>query len=105
MQKKRRKAGCVYSPIKQRVLLLLQAGVALSFAGTLGRQVRILSDIACEWKEVERNYLRQIVREFYENRLVSEKENIDGTKTIILTERGKKRAIAFNFNTIKIKVP
>lgn len=105
MRKKKRKPGRIHSPVKQRVLLLLQAGVALSFSGTLGRQVRILGDIAREWKEVERNYLRQIVREFYWDRLVSEKENPDGTKTLVLTEKGKKRALTFNFGKLKVKVP
>lgn len=95
----------MYSPVKQRVLLLLQAGIALSFAGTLGKQVRILGDVAREWKNVERTYLRQIVREFYRDRLVSEKENPDGTKTIVLTEKGKKRAVTFNFKALKIKHP
>ncbi len=84
---------------------MLEAGIALSFAGTLGRQVRILREISREWKEVDKSYLRQIVREFYQDRLVSERENVDGTKTIVLTERGKKRVVAFNFSAIKIKVP
>lgn len=87
------------------MLLLLQAGIALSFAGTLGRQVRILGEVSREWKEVDKNYLRQIVREFYQDHLVSERENADGTKTLVLTERGKKRAVVFNFSKIKIKKP
>lgn len=95
----------LYSPVKQRVLLLLQAGVALSFAGTLGRQMRILGDVAREWQDVDRNYLRQIVREFYFDRLVSEEEHADGTKTLVLTEQGKKHAIRFNFKKMKIKIP
>lgn len=103
--KRKTRTKRIYSPVKQKVLLLLQAGVALSFAGTLGRQARILEEIAREWKEVDRNYLRQIVREFYRDRLVEEKEHTDGTKTIILTEKGQKRAIRFNFNTIKIRTP
>lgn len=103
MKKRRQKR--IYSPVKQRILLLLQAGVALSYAGTLGKQIRILGDVAREWKEVDKVYLRQIVREFYENRLVSEQNNADGTKTLILTEKGKKRAISFNFGRMNIKVP
>ncbi len=103
--KKKRKSKRIYSPVKQRILLLLQTGVALSFAGTIGRQIRILGDVAREWKELDRNYLKQIVREFYVDRLVSEQENTDGTKTLMLTEKGKKRAISFNFSKIKIKIP
>ena len=99
------RAKRIYSPIKQRILLLLQAGVALSFAGTVGRQLRILGEVTDEWKEVDRNYLKQIVREFYKDRLVSEQENADGTKTIVLTEKGKRRAVTFSFGSMKIRQP
>ena len=58
--------------------------------------------MADEWKEVDRNYLKQIIREFYFDRLVSEEENTDGTKTMVLTERGKKKAISFNFTDLHL---
>ena len=99
------RAKRIYSPIKQRILLLLQAGAALSFAGTIGRQLRILGEMADEWKEVDRNYLKQVVREFYQDRLVSEQENADGTRTFVLTEKGRRRAMTFNFGRIKITQP
>lgn len=109
MEKKQTKriyrAKRIYSPIKQRILLLLQAGIALSFAGTIGKQLRILGEMAEEWKDVDRNYLKQIVREFYNDRLVSEQENADGTRTIVLTEKGKRRAVTFGFSSMKIKQP
>lgn len=109
MEKNRTKriyrAKRIYSPLKQRILLLLQAGVALSFAGTIGRQLRVLEEMTVEWKDVDRNYLKQIVREFYCDRLVSERENIDGTRTIVLTEKGKRRAVALDFNAMKIAQP
>lgn len=88
-----------------KVLLLLQAGVALSFAGTLGRQFRILEELADEWKEVDRRYLYRIVREFYLDRLVSMTDNGDGTTTTVLTEKGKRRALTFNFGKMKINTP
>ena len=95
----------IYSPVKQRILLLLQAGIALSFSGSLGKQIRILGDIPHRWKDVDKAYLRQIVREFYVDRLVSERENADGTRTLTLTEKGRKRAISFNFSRMKLKTP
>ena len=104
-KKKKRKAKRIYSPTKMKILLLLQTGVALSFAGTLGRQFQILGELADEWKEVDRRYLYRIVREFYLGRLVSMTQNGDGTKTAVLTEKGKKRAITFNFSKMKIQAP
>lgn len=99
---RKRRAKRVYSPTKLRIMLLLQAGVALSFAGTIGRQFKVLKEFSDEWKDIDRQYLHRIVREFYVDRLVSEKENGDGTKTLVLTEKGKKRALTFNFQTLTI---
>lgn len=96
----------MYSPAKMKILLLLQAGVALSFAGsTLGKQFRILGELADAWKDVDRQYLCRIVREFMYDRLVSMTESGDGTMTAVLTEKGKKRAITFNFGRMKIRTP
>lgn len=108
MPKKRQKKKVkrIYSPVKMKILLLLQAGVALSFAGgTLGKQFRILGDLMDSWKDVDREYLSKIVREFYVGRLISMTDNKDGTTTAVLTEKGKKRALTFNFKKMKIKVP
>ncbi|MDO8594813.1 MAG: hypothetical protein Q7R93_04885 [bacterium] len=107
MQKRerKRKTKRIYSPAKMKILLLLQAGVALSFAGTLGKQFRILEELAGEWKEVDRRYLYRIIREFHLDRLVSVTDNGDGTTTAVLTEKGKRRAITFNFSKMKIKAP
>lgn len=105
MVQRKKKAKRIYSPAKMKILLLLQAGVALSFAGTLGRQFRILGELTDEWKEIDRRYLYRIVREFYYDRLVSVVDNTDGTQTFVLTERGRKRAITFNFEAMQVKVP
>lgn len=103
--RRRRKAKRIYSPAKMKILLLLQAGVALSFAGTVGKQFRILGELKNEWNGIDRQYLYRIVREFHIDRLVSMIDNEDGTTTAVLTEKGKKRALTFNFGTMKIKVP
>lgn len=105
-RKKRYGIKRFYSPLKAKILLLLQAGVALSFAGgTLGKQFRILGELAEEWKEIDRRYLYRVVREFKYDRLISLNDNEDGTATAVLTEKGKKRALTFNFKKMKIKVP
>ncbi|MDO8620548.1 MAG: hypothetical protein Q7R64_04355 [bacterium] len=104
-KKKKRGVKRIYSPTKMKILLLLQAGVALSFAGTLSKQFRILGELADEWKGVERAYLSRIIREFYTDRLVSMTENGNGTVTAVLTEKGKKRAITFNLSCMEVRVP
>lgn len=103
--RRKRKAKRIYSPAKMKILLLLQAGVALSFAGTVGKQFKILGELESEWKGIDRQYLYRIVREFYVDRLVSMTDNGDGTTTTILTEKGKKRAVTFNFSGMRVKAP
>mgnify|MGYP001610973854 FL=1 len=92
----------IYSPIKRKVLLLLQAGVALSFAGTVPRQFRIIGEVVSEWKSINREYLQRIIREFEEERLLSMEEKEDGTRTVVLSERGKRRALTFCIDTIVV---
>lgn len=96
----------IYSPIKQKVLLLLQAGFALSFAAkTLPQQARILGELADEWQAINRAYLYRIIREFEDEQLVRIEEDKDGTRTVVLSERGKKRALTFHINKISISEP
>lgn len=97
-----RKRKRIWSPTKRKILLLLQAGIALSFAGTLGRQYKILSEISDEWRKIDRQYLYRLVHEFMHERLISMRENDDGTMTAVLTEKGKKRALTFNIDTLKL---
>lgn len=95
----------ISSPVKQKVLLLLQAGVALSFAGTVPRQFRILGELVKEWKQINRAYLYRILREFENEQLVRIEEDTDGTRTVVLSERGKKRALAFHLHKMEIAKP
>lgn len=95
----------LYSPAKRKALLLLQAGLALSLTPSPRRQFWILKELPMEWKKINRQYLYRIIREFKYERLVGWKEKEDGTIEIVLTEKGKKRAIRFNFDEIKIKEP
>lgn len=104
-QNRRRRAPRLYSPLKQKILLLLAAGVALSFAGTLGRQWRILEDIPREWKKINRQYLYRVVREFRDRQLVSAKDNADGTLSVFLTKKGRERVLTFDDRKMRIEKP
>jgi len=95
----------VRSPIKQKVLLLLQAGLALSLSPSLNKQLWIFKQLSKEWARVDRQYLYRIIREFKSERLISWNENKDGTIVVILTKKGKKKALRFHINKMKIKKP
>ena len=90
---------------KQKVLLLLCAGIALGFSRSPKNYFRILKGAAAEWKDIERKRLFSAIREFYRDRLVDYREKPDGTVEIILTKDGKKRALKYQIDEIKIKKP
>ncbi len=92
-----------YSPTKQKVLLLLQAGIALGLTPSLRKQLWIFKQLTKEWKKINRQYLYRIIREFKYERLIDWKEKEDGSVKIVLTERGKKWALRFNFEKMEIK--
>ncbi|KKS96406.1 MAG: Transcriptional regulator, PaaX family [Candidatus Giovannonibacteria bacterium GW2011_GWA1_43_15] len=95
-----------YSPTKQKVILLLWAGVALGLAAYSPRRRRkVFKDIPLEFKKIDRRVLQRIIREFHRDRLVDFKEDRDGGVRIILTEQGIKKALRYNIDTISIKEP
>jgi hypothetical protein len=93
------------SPIKRKIILLLQAGLALGLTPSPRAHFYIFKELAREWREVDRKYLYRIVREFYRERLVDWQEKPDGSIRIVLSEEGKKRALEYNFDELKIKEP
>ncbi|MFA4890398.1 MAG: CRISPR-associated endonuclease Cas2 [Candidatus Paceibacterota bacterium] len=94
-----------YSPTKQKILLLLQAGVALGLSPSPRRQFWILKQLKKEWKDINRQYLYRIIREFKYERLVDWREREDDSIDVVLTEGGKKLALKFNFDEMSIKKP
>ncbi len=95
----------IFSPLKRKVLLLLQAGVALGLVNSSYRQIRVIREIGKEWEAIDRRYLQRIIKEFYEDRLIDFKENKDGTQTVVLVEKGKQRALTFNLDILTIPKP
>ena len=95
----------IHSPTKQKVLLLLATGVVLGFSKSFRNQRYILKNLSKVWKEIDRQYLYRILREFNQDRLVSYDEKNDGTIQIILTEEGRKRVLSFQIDSMKINRP
>ena len=90
---------------KKKILLLLMAGVSLSLTRTPKGYFKILRSLPKEWKEIKRRRLNEIVKEFYNERLVSFKENKEGLAEIILTKDGDKKALIFKIDEMEIKKP
>ncbi|MBI4691827.1 MAG: CRISPR-associated endonuclease Cas2 [Candidatus Terrybacteria bacterium] len=93
------------SVTKQKILLLLLSGIALGLSRSPKNYFRILESAAKEWKEIDRKRLIYLVREFYNERLVDYRESEEGIVDIVLTKEGKKRALKYQIDEIKIKKP
>lgn len=90
---------------KKKVLLFLLAGLSLSLSRSPRGYFKIIKGLPEGLKEIKRRRLHTLVREFYNDRLVSYKENKEGLAEIILTKDGEKKALRFKLDDMKIKKP
>lgn len=95
----------IYSPNKQKALLVLLGGISLGLARSPYRQGWIFKNLSNAWKDIDKQYLYKIIREFKHDRLVRWEEDKSGDIKIILTEKGKKWALKFNIDKMQIKKP
>ncbi|KKT21396.1 MAG: Transcriptional regulator, PaaX family [Parcubacteria group bacterium GW2011_GWB1_43_8] len=95
----------IKSETKEKIILLLASGVVLGLSRSPRNYFKVLKGAAKEWKEINRNKLVRIVREFYNDRLIDYKEDKDGSVKIILTKEGQKKALKFKLDEMEIKKP
>ena len=93
----------IRSETKEKIILLLASGVVLGLSRSPRNYFKVLKGAAKEWKEINRNKLVRIVREFYDDRLIDYKEDKEGSVKIILTKEGQKKALKFKLDEIEIK--
>ena len=91
------------SPTKQKILLLLLSGIDFGYSYTPGKQWKVLKQISYEWKKINKEKLRKDINQLYQSKLIKRKENSDNSCTMILTEKGKLRALTYHFDKIKVK--
>jgi len=91
--------------IKKKIILILQAGLALGLNHSPTRHFKILSQIPKEWRKINDQVLKNTIRSLYQSKLIEAKRNNNGSITMILNEDGQKTALCFNIDKIKIKKP
>lgn len=72
-------------------------------SGSSKRFGRMLRSIPAVFKELDRRYLNKLIREFYRDRLVDMIDIADDETKVVLTEKGKLRAMQFKVNDMEIK--
>lgn len=88
---------------KQKILLLLFSGIAFGFTCNPGQQWKLLKGISREWKKINEKKLKQAINELYRSKVIARKENSDKSYTLILTEKGKIKALTYHFQEMKIE--
>ena len=91
------------SPAKQKILLLLYAGIAFGFSYHPKHQWKILKGVAKEWKKIDERKLKYEINKLYQSKFIDKKDNPDGSYTIVLTEKGKLKALTYHFQDMKIQ--
>jgi len=90
------------SPIKQKILLSLFSGVVLGCSYTPQMQLKAVKGFLKEWKRIDRKKLDSEIRALYRSSLVRLKENPNKTFAMILSEKGKLRALHYHFADTKM---
>lgn len=90
---------------QRKILLLIFGGIALGLSGSPKRYFQILRGLQKEWQWINRQNLKRAIKKLYESKLIKEKENQDGTITLILTDKGKQKALTYNMDEMEIKKP
>ena len=78
-------------PNQQKALLLIFAGIGLSLARTPKQYFRIFQEVPEEWKKINKKSLERAIYDLYASKLIREHENPDGSLTMMLTDKGKKK--------------
>ena len=92
-------------PNQQKVLLLLLGGVGLSVTMSPNQYFKVFKEVKEEWQKINSRALNNAIRDLYRSKLIKSKENPDGSLTMVLTDKGKKKAITFNIDNMEIKKP
>jgi len=93
------------SPIKKKLLLILQAGLAMSLTPSPRTHGYILKELGKEWQKVNRDYLKRIIQEFRYEKLIDWQEKSDGAIRHTLTKLGKQYALEYKIDEMEIKNP
>jgi len=94
-----------FGVLKKKVLLLLLAGISLGLTKRPDYQWKIIKKTSKEWEKINQERLKEIIKEFYQEKLVEYKEKPDGSIEIVLTEKGKLKALEGKIDELEIEIP
>ena len=91
--------------VKKKVLLLLFGGLALGLSGSPSTYWKIAGALYKDWKQLSKQSTERAINSLYASRLIDVKENSDGTYSLFLSERGKRKVLTYNIGRMKVNTP
>ena len=88
---------------KEKILLLLLAGLAFGCSYTPGKQWKVLKTVSSEWKKINKKELREGISYLYRLKYIDKKRDNGDLESIILTKKGKFTALNYQLDNIKNK--
>jgi len=95
----------ISSPIKKKILLLLFGGLSLGLSGSPKSQIRVLKQMADEWREIKKQNLIKNLHDLYGYGYIDWKEKSDGTCEVVITKNGIRHAKLLNLDNLTIDKP
>jgi len=90
---------------KKKILLLLLSGIAIGLSRSPGKAKYIIRQVPKALRDIDREHLYKLVKEFHHERLIDYQENSDGAISIILTEDGRKHSLRYSIDDLIIPIP
>lgn len=88
---------------REKILLLLLGGLALGFCYTPNQTKRVFRFISYQLGKLTENELRQGINYLYKLRYIDEKQYKKGFFKIVVTEKGRLKALNYKLSNIKTK--
>src|SRR3989344_2018363 len=89
-------------PLSEKILLLLLSGIVLSVCYTPRQYWKTIKIAGREWKKINQEEAKEEIRSIYRSKLVKKETNKDGSITLVLTDKGKLRALTYIFEEMRI---
>ncbi len=105
VRKLRYKTKRIYSPWKKKLLLFLLGGFVAGATKSPFKIGKFWKSIPKELEKIDRYYLKALINEFKYDRLVDAVDVSDDETRIVLTEKGKLRALQFKIDDMIVKEP
>ena len=88
---------------REKLLLLLLGGLAFGCSYTPGKQRMVVKTILREWGKLNKKELQEGIAYLYRLKYIDKNQNEDDLSAIILTKKGKLKALNYQLNNIKNK--